>query len=125
MASEESKELTARLTTIAETWARESGGRIRIAKNEADADTTFDPEAQEHLKVDERRLGRDLPLYGFMAEMGGWPAAIGDFADVAIKIQRLFPAAFEASKADVIALGERLPDKLKPKWAEIFETAHG
>ena len=42
--------------------------RLRVVKGEQDTSTEPQPEAQEFLKFDEQRVGRDFKLYGFMAE---------------------------------------------------------
>lgn len=44
-----------------------SGGNARIAHNEANDSSEAEPEAAHFLKVNGKRVGRDLELYNFMA----------------------------------------------------------
>lgn len=109
------------LMRLCETMVAASGGRLRIAKNEADATTDFDPEAQEHLKLDGRRIGRDIRLYNFMAEVGGTGPAIADFALILMSIKQILPAAFEAVRADVIALDVWFDESNREGWRGLWQ----
>ena len=51
--------------------ARASNGRIRVAHNELENSKDREIGAAHFLKLDEKRLGRDLELYGFMGEIEG------------------------------------------------------
>ena len=55
---------------------KHSGGRIEEVKNEQDSSTDPCKDAQEFLKLDGKRLGRDLKLYDFMAEVATEPMAL-------------------------------------------------
>lgn len=52
---------------------------IRLAYNEEDASTNLNPEAAHFLKYKEQRIGRDIELYDFMAEMSSEIEMLCDF----------------------------------------------
>lgn len=56
---------------FAECLVAQSTDQLRIAHNEKDATTENDIEAAHFLKLDGKRIGRDLELYGFMAKIMG------------------------------------------------------
>src|SRR3989338_10240222 len=63
----------AELLKIAELAVQHSGGRLRLAFNEEDESEEFIGGAARFLKLDGKRLGRDIELYGFMGDdIVGW-----------------------------------------------------
>jgi len=58
--------MRAALLGVAENAIAASDGRLRIAFNEEDQTEEFREEAQRFIKLDGKRLGRDIELYGFM-----------------------------------------------------------
>lgn len=65
-------------TSAAEVAVLHGADRLRIAHNEDDATTDTAGDAAHFLKLDGKRLGRDLELYAFMLKMMG-AAALADF----------------------------------------------
>ena len=109
------------LMAICEKAAVASGGSVRIARNEKDASPDPDPEAQEHLKINGNRVGRDFRLYGFMAELGGPQQAIADFATVLLALKTRAPAAFDAIRADVDALDRHFSEPHRARWRALWQ----
>lgn len=109
------------LMQLCEKMVAASGGRLRLAKNEADTTTELDLEAQEHLKLDERRLGRDLRLYNFMADIAGAGPAIADFAPVLLVIRRDVPAAYDAVRDDILNLDVWFDEANREGWRGLWE----
>ena len=70
--------------------------RLRIAFNEANDNRGAEPEAQHFLKLDEKRLGRDFRLYGFMADKVEGPSAtiVRLFEEVVLPLQKTSPEAY-------------------------------
>ena len=68
------------LLGVAEAAVGASGGRLRIALHEEDQSEDFQPEAQRFLKFDDKRLGRDIELYGFLGDqLMGWQELLPTF----------------------------------------------
>lgn len=59
-----------KIEELAGVMVKADAGSLRIAFNEADSTRDKELEAQEFLKVNESRLGRDFKLYAFMARVG-------------------------------------------------------
>ncbi len=109
-----------RFLTVALLWAKASAGRIRVAINEKDTTRDFDDEAQEHLKIAERRVGRDFRLYA-MLEAAGPGQGLGDFATVALAVRNAEPAAFDTVLPSLLAMGEGLDEDAQRAWIEIWD----
>lgn len=68
---------------------------LRIAFNEADASRAPEPEAQEFLKLNESRLGRDFKLYAFMGKVSSDQSAmVSVLEEVVLPLQASAPAAY-------------------------------
>lgn len=82
------------LTTLAEKLVAQNV-RIRLAFNEADDSTAPEPQAHYFLKIGDRRLGRDLKMYTFMAEVEGEPGTLTRiFQEVLLPLQQSAPSAY-------------------------------
>ncbi len=109
------------LTSWCKKVAELDPGMIRIAKGEADDSTEACPEANEFLKLDEKRAGRDLKLYRFMAKMGGVGCALADFAAVVMAVKAKAPGAYRQALGMVIGWAGLLEEDDRESWAEIWE----
>lgn len=97
-----------------------SEGRIRLALNEEDTNTNHQPEAAHFLKLDEKRLGRDIELYEFMANVAGPQSALADFAEVVISLKSI-PTCYSVAVDAMRALGRKVyPQDLIEQWDELF-----
>lgn len=95
--------------------------RFRIAFNEADATNDLEIDAQHFLKMEGKRLGRDIKLYDFMAQVMGLGGALVHFLQEVVLPLGSESAAFigAADKlkewGQVVFEGETLN-----KWQELF-----
>lgn len=110
-----------RLNAIAIKAANASGGVLRVARNEEDDTEDSQPEAQEFLKFNGRRLGRDFRMYAFMAKIAGPGQALADFAPVMMVIEKNVPAAFHVVREDVIGLRDLVAPKFQDEWSAIWD----
>lgn len=99
-----------------------SSGRLRLAFNEDDSSTSKVADAAHFLKLDERRIGRDIELYGFMAKMMGDAAAVADFlAEVILPIQpcaRSYGIGMDAMRS----LAGVMPQDKRAEWLELLDS---
>jgi len=110
------------LFRIARLAADHSGGRLRLAENEADASAIEEPEAAHFLKADGRRLGRDIEIYGLMGEAVGWEMALTIFLEeVVLPIITFSRESYDAASADLRDLGLKVfPEDLREQWRNLF-----
>lgn len=67
--------------------------QLRIAHSEEDTSVDHQSETGDFLKLNGRRLGRDLQLYDFMAKLGSESQAWADFlTSVVLPLQKKSPA---------------------------------
>lgn len=105
---------------IGKVIAENSGGKIRIAFNEEDDSMQKNVEAAHFLKVKEKRLGRDLELYAFMAEISPEQAP-ADFIDVVIAIKNDYPESYQKASVLLKKLGEKVYEgKILEEWNTLF-----
>lgn len=115
------------LIALARGMAQASAGRLRVVRNEADADGSHVPDAATFLKLDGARLGRDLELYRFMSVIQGWPATLADLAaEVVLPLRSPAPEAYRHAVDALLDAGPRLlPPHLVDDWENIFSEGHG
>ena len=112
------------LFAIAEKICDASGGRVQLVKNEQSEEGNPEAVAAEFLKLDGKRLGRDIRLYNFLGRVAGEQQALLHLLqEVASPLCTVIPAAYEAIQPDLIALGERVfePD-MHVDWRDIVAT---
>lgn len=99
-----------------------SGGRVQLVRNEEDEVSTPAAEAAEFLKLDGSRLGRDLRVYNLIGRMGGEQQVVMHLLEeVALPLRGMIPAAYEAIKPDLVALGERVFEpNLHAGWRDVL-----
>lgn len=96
--------------------------RITLVRHEQDTTADPEPEAQEFIKIDGQRVGRDIRLYAFMAEIGGPGVGLADFGELLLACRLVDPPAFEAVRDQVVALGKFVPEDTDGMWASIWTT---
>jgi hypothetical protein len=121
--SDEAVNLTERLLAIAAKAVDKSGGGVRLVHNEEDDTAEPQPEAAHFLKAEDKRLGRDIELYGFMGEVAGRPAALSYFLEeIAMPLKGVLePEAHTVVMTDIEQLGDEVcPEDLRASWHAIF-----
>ena len=99
----------------------DSDSRFRIAKNEEDETKDENKEAHEFLKFDEKRLGRDFKLYGFMAKIeSAVGPALADFASVLMTIKQNSPESFKLIRSELESWKKYFDEDLQPAWVELW-----
>ena len=111
------------LLRIAEVAVAHSEGRLRIAISEEDDDEAFQPAAARFLKLNGKRLGRDIELYDFMGRaIAGWPIVVSDFlCEVILPLKAVLPVSFLHAGDELKRLGRSvLPPELHAEWDGLF-----
>lgn len=93
--------------------------RFRIAKNEENDSEAICTEADEFLKVDGVRVGRDFRLYGLMAAVSSLGNALSDFALVLLQIKSQYPDSFEIIRSTVEDWKRHFP-QLESQWIDLW-----
>lgn len=96
---------------------------LRVAHNEEDETSEAAADAAHFLKLNERRLGRDLELYGFMgASVEGWQRTLARFLEeVVLPLKKAAPAAYAVACEKLNELGKRVyPADLQADWEELL-----
>lgn len=98
----------AELLKIAEIAIQHSGGRLRLAFNEEDESEEFVGGAARFLKLDGKRLGRDVELYGFMGDkIIGWQQTFAMFLEeIVLPLKSVLPESYAKAGEALRALGE-------------------
>lgn len=112
------------LTGAAEIAVQHSGGRLRIAHNEEDISKGADKEAAHFLKLDGRRLGRDVELYAWMMELQGDAATLADYImEVLIPVEQAIPEAGRHMAVFLKAEGRAfVPPEHVEAWNGLFKV---
>jgi hypothetical protein len=116
------------LIAIAKTIKDNSNGRIKIVINEADDNTSYEREAHYFLKLDGKRLGNDLYLYGgIMNKMQGEVATLIDvLKEIVIPLTNEVPASYTAAKNLINKTGLKYIDPNDidtiKKWNSLFNN---
>ncbi len=122
-----SKELVgngANLLRIAELAVERSDGRLRIVYNEEAETEEFDDSAQRFLKLDDKRLGRDIELYDWMgSDLIGWGQTLPTFlSEVLGQFAEDLPESYAIASEELKKLGETIyKGKLLDKWRKLFQ----
>jgi hypothetical protein len=97
--------------------------RLKLVKNEQDDCDKEEMEAATFLKLDGKRLGRDLELYDFMASFMGHAGALANaLEEIILPLQETSPSAFEAGM-EHLRKNSGLDPK-DPAWDELLESLH-
>jgi len=119
-----SKKIRDELFKIAAIAVEHSGGRLRVAFKEGDQSDERRDEAAHFLKLDGRRIGRDIELYGFMGEGPlGWQETLVMFLqEVLMPFANVLPESFDKAGGKLCILGEEVyPSCLIADWRDLFK----
>jgi hypothetical protein len=124
MGTTEQKDVLTELLKIIGDAIQHSNSRLRLAKSEQDNSTKSEPEAGHFLKLDEKRLGRDIALYSFMGnEVIGWERTLlMMFEEILIPLRLAVPESYKAASKPFCELGEFVyPEKFVEEWRHLFD----
>jgi hypothetical protein len=95
---------------------------VRLAHNEADDSDAPEMEAAHFLKIDGRRIGRDVEVYGLMARMLDAPHALVQFAEeIVLPLKAAAPETYPTAAEAMKRLGrEVFPDRADA-WDALFD----
>jgi len=113
----------AELLKIAEIAVQDSGGRLRLAFNEEDESEEFVGSAARFLKLDGKRLGRDIELYGFMGDdIAGWQQTLAMFLEeIVLPLKSKLPESYAKAGEALRTLGESVyPENILQQWRDLF-----
>ncbi len=114
----------AQLMAIAQEIVDNSAGRARLAFQEDDASKEVVADAAHFIKVDEKRVGRDIELYGFFEDtVMGWGETLTSFLEeVLLPIKSLkLDASYQAASITLRDLGHEVFEPgLHKNWDAIF-----
>lgn len=111
------------LLDLADAMVATSPEVLRVAHNEEDATTEPAEDAAHFLKANERRLGRDLELYGFMGDGPvGWQSTLSFFLEeVVLPLRSSAPAAYSVACSKLKDLGREVyPTDIQAEWEAIL-----
>lgn len=113
----------AELMKIAEMAVQCSDGCLRMAYNEEDESKDHVADAAHFLKLDEKRLGRDIELYGFMGDGPfGWEETLAMFLEeILLRLRNRCPESYEKAGDMLRTLGESVYSAEYIKlWRDLF-----
>jgi len=117
----EKQQIIDKLIAIARTAAEYSDGKLSLVFNEEDETTDKTTEAGHFFKVDGKRFGRDIELYGFMCDVAGNSFALAEFAQSMgmLKAMGLWES-WEAVRHECANLSEFVPDELVSQYRALY-----
>ncbi len=107
---------------LAEIMEKFSEDRIRIVEHQEDESGNCQEHAATFLKLDNKRLGRDLELYNFMAKLEGEEALLADLlAELVLPLKREFPKLYKEASKHLIIWGKKVYDiDTQKEWEKLF-----
>lgn len=109
------------LIALAKVLVAKSDGHLRLAFNEDDITEAKVADAAHFLKLDGRRVGRDIELYGFMSKVAGNAMAVTDFlAEVLLPIQSTCVESFRVGLEAMRGLVGVFPNDRRAEWLEMI-----
>jgi len=117
------KDYRKELFNIAHIIVEKSDGRASIVFQEEDESSSLVEDAAHFIKVDGKRIGRDIELYGFMGKSIGWQATLAMFLEeilMSIKGVKL-EESYNAASEHLRNLGHEIyPENLLEEWDSLF-----
>jgi len=113
------------VVAFARAIAAKANGSVQIVYREEDESPNEEPEAGHFLKVEGKRLGRDIETYGFLGEeVKGWPFMLALlYEEILIPLKGM--GRLEESRAGAEILLEKglevWPESFHPAWKLLFE----
>lgn len=90
----------------------QSGGRLRLAQNEEDESEKTNINASHFLKLDGKRLGRDIKMYIFFGHRDNWHEAFNQFIiDLILPLAEILPESYKKTTEMANELREKIPSK--------------
>lgn len=111
------------LLDLATALANASPEVLRVALSEDDKLPAAVEDTAHFLKLNERRLGRDLEMYGFLDEsIEGWQETLVLFLqEVVLPLRQTAPAAYKVACEKLKEMGKKVyPADLQSKWEELL-----
>lgn len=111
------------LLRIAEAAVQHSGGRLCFSLNEKDKSSWFVDYDTRFIKLDGKRLGRDIELYGFIGDgLADWQQALIMFLEeIVLPLKRELPESYAKASEMIRALGEEVyPESTIEQWRKLF-----
>ncbi len=111
------------LMRIADIAVQNSGGRLRLTYNEEDESRKSVRHKQHFLKLDEKRIGRNLQVYVFLGdEVIGWQQLLGEFLkEVLLPIKSELPKSYAKASEALRVFGESVySEHLLWQWRGLF-----
>ena len=95
---------------------------LRLAQHEGDDNSEPCLEAGRFLKLDGKRLGRDLELYGFMSQVMGWQQLLPMFLlEVIMPLKQIAPMAYSKGCEGLREMGEKVySPELQSEWVKVL-----
>lgn len=114
------KDLLHKLNNIATILVLTDPQKLRIAKNEQNETTAPCADAATFLKLNEKRLGRDLELYAFMSKLESVDYIMVQFLEeVVLPLKDPSPKAFTAGIAQ---LRKHKMENREVGWTELLDS---
>jgi len=120
MADEEKRK---KLMEIANLIVQHSEGRAVLAFQEDDESTKKISDAAHFIKVDGKRICRDIELYGFMGDVTGWQQTLAMFLEEVLLPIKSFglTKSYKAAGEQLKQLGHSVfPAELLEQWDGLF-----
>lgn len=115
---------SAELLKIAEVAVQHSAGRLRLAFNEKDDSEEFLGSAARFLKLDGKRLGRDIEIYSFINDTltNGWGQTLVMFLEeIILPLKSTLPESYAKGGELLKSLGESVyPENVIQSWRDLF-----
>lgn len=115
-----SNDLLSRIRALAKSLC-DSDQQLRIVKNEEDDSEKPQLEAATFVKMNGKRIGRDLELYNFMSEFMGKGGAVASvLEELVLPMKKSAPKAFEAGIAQLRTFD--VFDDKQGEWDELLTS---
>jgi hypothetical protein len=114
-------EFAEKLMAMATTLANDPSSRLRVAFQEEDESEAKAVDANRFLKLDGRRVGRDIKTYAFMAKLGNWETTLCDvFAEIFMPLQTEGLASYPEALKMLQELGHEVYEPEKhAEWDQL------
>ncbi len=105
---------------LAKIIAEASNGKIRIAFNEQNESTIKDEQAAHFLKLNGKRVGRDMEVYGLMAKFSQENALV-EFLELLVFVKEECLVSYQKASIALKDLGTKVfKEDLLEDWNKLF-----
>ena len=109
------------LMAICDRVVASSDDRLRLVFGEKDTSVASEPEAAHFLKLDGKRISRDIELIMMLSKISGPAYAASDFLESMLIVSSSVPVAYKAVEPDLIALKKYFEPQHQEAWDDLFE----